>query len=136
MPSQKEYDNLYMDIAHRIAAMSKAERLKVGCVIVKDDRIISYGYNGTNAGESNVCEHEGITKPDVVHAEINALRKLALSPESIKGATVYLTHSPCMTCAATLAECHLESLLYDIEYRIIDGVDHLKKFTTVINIHK
>src|ERR1700739_1211050 len=108
----------YMDIARRTAAMSRAQRLQVGCIAVKDNRIISFGWNGTPAGWVNECEIEHInqetgeitlkTKPEVLHAEANCLMKLAASPESSIGAEIFLTHSPCIECAKLIYQAGIK----------------------------
>lgn len=121
------FDNLYINIAYLISKESKAERLKVGCVIVRDDRIISYGYNGTPSGMDNTCEKNNVTVPEVVHAEVNAVIKLAKSTESIQGCIVYVTHSPCVECSKLLAHSGISELVYHNEYRITDGIELLKK---------
>jgi len=96
----KRYEALYIDIAKRIAEMSFAEKMKVGCVLVKDDNILSYGFNGAPARFNNECEDsDGKTLPHVLHAESNCLMKIAKVPMSCEGATIYCTHSPCMECS-------------------------------------
>ena len=118
MTKQEKYDNLYLDIAHRFAQMSFAERLKVGAVIVKDDNIISFGWNGTPKGFKNSCESEtGKTLPQVIHAEANALVKLAKSTESAQGATLYITHSPCMECVKLIIQSGIKRIVVSEVYR-------------------
>ena len=95
---KKKFIDAYMDVAERFAQLSSATRLQVGSIVVKDDRIISIGYNGMPSGWDNVCEHEGKTRPEVLHAEANAVSKLARSPESAENASIFITHSPCMDC--------------------------------------
>lgn len=123
-----KWESAYMDTAGRFAALSTAERLKVGVIVVKDNRIISIGYNGTPAGWDNVCEDEnGKTKPEVSHAEENALTKLAGSHESGKDAHIYITHSPCLSCAKLIYNTGISKVYYRHEYRSKDGLDFLTK---------
>ena len=107
MADQNELDKTYLSMAHTWSQLSRATRKKVGCLIVKDGAIISDGYNGTPKGFDNTCEYNPnpdvhnklITKPEVLHAESNAITKLAKSTQSSEGATVYITVSPCIECA-------------------------------------
>ena len=93
----------YMDVAERFAKLSSAKRLQVGAIIVKDDRIISIGYNGTPAGWDNNCETEhNTTKEEVIHAEMNCIQKLAKSHDSGQGSVMFITHSPCIACAKAI----------------------------------
>jgi len=131
----------HMKSAFNYAECSTAKKLKVGCVIVKDDRIISIGYNGMPSGWSNECEiysfftEDGkqlpsqimITKPEVLHAEENAITKLARSNDSGDGATAFITHSPCLSCARLLYSSGIVRVYYTHEYRNSDGLDFLKK---------
>lgn len=122
----------YMDIATRIAKLSTAQRLKVGAIIVKDDRIISLGYNGTPHGWDNNCEDtdtntgELKTKAEVLHAESNCIAKLAGSTESGLGATLFVTHQPCMECAKLIYQTGITAVYYNEPYRLSDGLDFLK----------
>ena len=133
MPTQTDYDILYIDIAHRIAKMSKARRLKVGAVIVKDNCIISYGWNGTASGEDNNCEDELedgtlVSKDSIIHAEINSLLKIISSGISVKDATMYLTHSPCLPCARFIFQSNvIKEVVYGEDYRNLEAVNWLKK---------
>ena len=140
---KQEKIKLFMDIAERISQESKAERLKVGSIVVKDDRIISIGYNGTPPGWDNKCEYneeywherqwqdEPIitvkTKPEVIHAEANAIAKLARSSESGLDAVMFTTHSPCLECAKTIAASGINTLYYKYDYRCKNGLEHLEK---------
>lgn len=131
---QKRYDNLYMDIADRVSCMSYARRKQVGCIIVKDGRIISMGWNGTPSGDPNDCEialDDGslVTKPEVLHAEANALSKLNKSTESSIGATMYVTCSPCRECAKQILSSGITEIVYKEFYinTIGDGVDFLSR---------
>lgn len=110
------------------AENSYCERRKVGALIVKDKMIISDGYNGTPAGFENVCEDEnGITKPYVLHAEANAITKVARSNNSSEGATMYVTASPCIECAKLIIQSGIRRVVFRDLYRITSGVDLLKR---------
>jgi len=111
----------YAEIANITANLSTAEKLKVGCVITKDNRILSVGYNGTPAGWDNVCEVEGKTKPEVLHAEANALMKLCRSTESSEGATLYVTHFPCIECAKLIYQSGIKEVYYINDYEASKG---------------
>ncbi len=118
----------YMNVAKLFAEHSKAKRLKVGCVIVKDTRIVSYGYNGTPPGWSNVCETEdNVSVPEVYHAETNALTKLIKSSESSEGAILFVTHAPCLSCAKFIHQSGIARVYYGKSYRNKDGLDFLSK---------
>ena len=131
----------HMKSAFNYAECSTAEKLKVGCVLVKDDRIISIGYNGMPPGWSNQCEtltfftEDGkqlpsqvlVTKPEVLHAEENAITKLARSNESGEGATAFITHVPCLSCAKLLYSSGIIGVYYTHPYRNTEGLDFLKK---------
>jgi dCMP deaminase len=120
-----------MDIAARVAVMSYARRLQVGAVIVKDGRIISMGFNGMPTGWDNNCEQEINdqlkTNPEVLHAESNAVAKLARSTESGEGADIFITHAPCMDCAKLIYQSGIKSVYYSMAYRSTDGVEFLQK---------
>ena len=161
---KNKFINLYMDWAKRCAELSHAKRLHVGAVIVKDDTVISYGYNGMPAGWDNDCEnvewcsaggwlsaeeikegwpYEGTyldadgntmqgryrlkTKPEVLHAESNALAKLAKSHNSGLGATMFITHAPCLDCAKLICQSGISSVLYRNAYRDTSGIVFLEK---------
>ena len=110
------------------AKNSYCARRQVGAILVKDRMIISDGYNGTPSGFENVCEDEnGVTKPYVLHAEANAITKVAKSNNSSDGATLYITDSPCMECAKLIIQAGIKRVVYAREYRIIDGVDLLRR---------
>ena len=118
----------YMAIAKRTAELSSAKRLQVGAIIVKNDRIVSIGYNGTPSGWTNVCEDENYkTKPEVILAEANAIAKLAKSTESGEGAVMFLTHAPCMDCAKQVYTAGISKVYYKNSYRSTDGIDFLNK---------
>ena len=125
---QKQFDKSYLDMARVWAQNSYCKRRQVGALIVKDRMIISDGYNGTPCGFENVCEDEnGVTKPYVLHAEANAITKVAQSGNSSKDATLYVTASPCMECAKLIIQSGIKTVVYLDEYRIMDGVELLKK---------
>ncbi len=118
----------YMSITEKTAELSYATKLKVGAIAVKNDRIISIGYNGTPHNWSNVCEDQnGVTYPYVSHAEENLIAKLCKSHESSEGASVFITDSPCMNCSKILYNAGVTSVYYKREYRLTDGIDFLKK---------
>ena len=135
-----------MDVAERFAQLSSAVRLQVGAIVVKDDRIISIGYNGMPAGWDNVCEDELhqpagrvnlVTKPEVLHAEANAITKLARSSESGEGATIFVTHAPCMDCAKLIYQSGVATVYYKNDYRSTQGVEFLlRSGVEVIRPHK
>ena len=121
-----------MDWAHRAAQLSHARRLNVGAVIVKDDTVISYGYNGMPAGWDNNCEHilqDGTlkTNPEVLHAESNAIAKLARSTNSGLGADMFVTHSPCLGCAKLIYQSGIRRVFYAEDYRDDSGIQFLYK---------
>ena len=110
------------------AKNSYCKRRQVGALLVKDRMIISDGYNGTPSGFENVCEDElGVTKPYVLHAEANAISKVAKSGNSSEGATLYVTASPCMECAKLIIQAGIRRVVYLDEYRLTDGVDLLRR---------
>jgi dCMP deaminase len=148
----QRYENLYMDLAARVAEMSYARRLHVGAVIVKKSNIISFGWNGMPTGWDNNCEYEvtefqteyGVgsklvktgelkTKPEVLHAEQNAIAKLAKSTESGDGATMFITHAPCMDCAKLIYQSGITSVFYRNSYRDQSGLDFLKTAKVQVN---
>lgn len=123
-----KFDEKYISMAAIWAENSYCRRRKVGALIVKDRMIISDGFNGTPSGFENVCEDEdGITKPYVLHAEANAITKVAQSGNSSQGATLYITASPCMECAKLIIQAGITRVVYRDEYRLLDGVDLLKR---------
>ncbi len=124
----RKFDSSYIKMAHVWAENSYCERRKVGALIVKDRMIISDGYNGTPAGFENVCEDDnGDTKPYVLHAEANAITKVAKSHNSSQGATLYITDSPCIECAKLIIQAGINRVVYSRKYRITDGLDLLKR---------
>lgn len=129
----EKYDKNYMDMATIWARNSYCKRRQVGALIVKDDMIISDGYNGTPSGFENICEDEsGVTKPYVLHAEANAITKLAKSGMGGGGATLYVTASPCMECSKLIIQAGIKRVVYRDEYRLTDGVDLLKRAGVVV----
>ena len=161
---KEKFKQAYMDIATRFAQLSYARRLQVGAVIVKNDSIISLGYNGTPAGWDNNCEDKEwmpidaggwispeeaveqwpykevseldgsyigryrlVTKPEVLHAEMNSLMKLAKSNESGNGASMFVTHSPCLECAKGIYQAGIKEVYFKNQYRSDDGINFLKK---------
>jgi dCMP deaminase len=127
-----KFKRAYMKTAKTFAELSHAKRLKVGCIIVKDDRIISIGYNGMPAGWDNNCEditEDGNlkTKSEVLHAESNAIAKLAKSLESGQGATLFVTHSPCLECAKLIYQSGITKVMYEEFYRDNSGLNFLEK---------
>jgi len=152
---KQKFIDAYMDVAERFAQLSSAKRLQVGAIVVKDDRIISIGYNGMPSGWDNTCEdvvetmadnpwHDYTqlkengwdyknnqyvklkTKPEVLHAESNAIAKLASSHESGKNATLLCTHAPCIDCAKLIYQSGINTVYYRNAYRDTSGVDFLK----------
>ena len=136
---KQKFIDAYMDVAERFAQLSSAKRLNVGAIVVKDDRIVSIGYNGMPSGWDNCCEEEVVTeyesytdsvlvtKPEVLHAETNAIAKLARSNESGLGANMFVTHSPCLDCAKLIYQSGIATVYYKNEYRSTQGLDFLKK---------
>jgi dCMP deaminase len=157
MPNK--FDYAHMRVAETYAELSSAKRLRVGAIVVKDNRIISGGYNGMPAGWTNECEEiefiedsehldyeilvsqgyvfgadkdtagwvKRVTKPEVIHAEANAIAKLARSTESGENATMYVTHAPCMECSKIIYTAGIKKIFYRDQYRSDDGIEFLKK---------
>lgn len=137
---KEKFIQLYMNWAREAAGLSHARRLQVGAVVVKDDTVISYGYNGMPAGWDNDCEDEVyskvseievtkelITRPEVLHAESNAIAKLARSNNSGLNADIFITHSPCMECAKLIFQSGIKRVFYAEDYRNSVGLDFLRK---------
>ena len=121
-------DIRYLKMARIWAENSYCERRKVGAIVVKDKMIISDGYNGTPEGFENVCEDSNqITKPYVLHAEANAITKLARSSNNSEGATLYVTASPCMECSKLIIQSGIKRVVYGEKYRLEDGINLLKR---------
>ncbi|MBO4443935.1 MAG: dCMP deaminase family protein [Bacteroidaceae bacterium] len=124
----EKFDKRYMLMASIWAGNSYCVRRKVGALIVKDKMIISDGYNGTPTGFENICEDENNTsKPYVLHAEANAITKIARSSNSSEGATLYVTASPCIECAKLIIQSGIRRVVYGEHYRLTDGIDLLKR---------
>lgn len=118
----------FMQVAFIFADLSKAQRLKVGAIAVKDGRVLSIGYNGTPPGFDNTCEDDaGKTKPEVLHAEANCIAKLARCTESSEGSVMFVTHSPCIECAKQMFTAGIKEVYYHYEYRDQSGVELLHK---------
>lgn len=125
---QEALDKRYLRMAAIWAENSYCQRRKVGAIIVKDQMIISDGYNGTPSGFENVCEDEsGVTKPYVLHAEANAITKVARSNNSSDGSTLYVTASPCVECAKLIIQAGIKRVVFNELYRITDGIDLLRR---------
>lgn len=144
---KQKFIDAFMETAEVFAGLSSARRLHVGAIVVKDDRIISIGYNGMPSGWDNNCEDEILdhyssripktelkTKPEVLHAETNAIAKLAKSTESGDGATMFITHAPCMDCAKLIYQSGITSIYYRTAYRDESGVNFLK--TAKVNVQQ
>lgn len=126
---QKQFDRSYLDMAHIWAKNSYCQRRQVGALLVKERMIISDGYNGTPEGFENICEDEvtGKTKPYVLHAEANAITKVAKSGNSSAGATMYVTTAPCLECAKLIIQAGIKRLVYRDDYTVSDGLDLLQR---------
>lgn len=125
---QFELDKRYLRMAYIWAENSYCKRRQVGAIIVKNKMIISDGYNGTPSGFENVCEDENdVTKPYVLHAEANAITKVARSNNSSEGATLYVTSSPCIECAKLIIQAGVKRVVYADSYRLSDGIELLKR---------
>jgi dCMP deaminase len=153
-----KFINYFMDVAERTSQLSHAIRLKVGAIIVKDDRIISIGYNGMPSGWDNNCEDKVYpnewnidnvewmykddnekpynlkTKPEVLHAETNCISKLAKGTESGDNAIMFCTHAPCIDCAKLIYQSGINTVYYRTQYRSDDGINFLNK--SGVNVHK
>lgn len=129
MTKQEQLDKRYMQMAQIWAENSYCERRKVGALLVKDKMIISDGYNGTPCGFENICEDDvtGRTKPYVLHAEANAITKVARSNNSSEGATMYVTTSPCIECAKLIIQSGIKRVVYGEAYHTQDGLELLKR---------
>lgn len=147
---KQKFVDAHMAAAEVYSQLSSAKRLQVGCVVVKNNTIIGIGYNGMPSGWDNNCEEETLdkidtdsgeirlgrltTKPEVLHAETNAIAKLAKSTESGDGATMFITHAPCLECAKLIFQSGINSVYYRNAYRNNDGIEFLKKCS--VNIKK
>jgi dCMP deaminase len=129
---KQKFIDAYMDVAERFANLSSAKRLNVGAIVVKDDRIISIGYNGMPTGWDNECETQNddgtlVTKSEVLHAETNAIAKLAKTTETGDMATLFVTHAPCIDCAKLIYQSGIAAVYYKNDYRSTQGLDFLNK---------
>jgi dCMP deaminase len=128
MEKQNELDLRYLRMARIWSENSYCTRRKVGALIVKDKMIISDGYNGTPSGFENVCEDENnITKPYVLHAEANAITKIARSGNNSEGSTLYVTDAPCIECSKLIIQSGIKRVIYARDYRLTDGIDLLHR---------
>jgi dCMP deaminase len=128
LTKQLKYDTAYLKMAEEWAKLSHCKRKQVGALIVKDRMIISDGFNGTPSGFDNCCEDEdGLTKWEVLHAEANAILKVASSTQSCYGATLYITLSPCIHCSKLIHQAGIKRVVYGKAYRDLEGVEFLKK---------
>jgi len=136
MPRQLDLDKTYINMAKSWSNLSHARRNKVGCLIVKNGTIISDGYNGTPRGFDNNCELKDgnilVTKPEVLHAESNAITKLAKSTQSSSGSTLYTTASPCVECSKLIIQADISRVVYDEIYRDDQGINLLEKAGIII----
>lgn len=124
----EKFDSKYLEMAQVWAGNSYCKRRQVGALIVKDRMIISDGYNGTPSGFENICEDEnGVTKPYVLHAEANAITKVARSGNNSLDATLYVTASPCLECSKLIIQAGIKRVVYKDEYRLTDGIDLLRR---------
>lgn len=139
---KQKFIDAYMDVATRFAMLSSAKRLQVGAILVKEDRIISIGYNGMPSGWTNECEDyiqlsddtiTTKTKPEVIHAEANAIAKLAKSSESGEGSILFLTHAPCIDCAKQVYTAGIKQVYYRDTYKNNDGLTFLEKCDVVVS---
>tara|TARA_X000001036_G_C20344282_1_gene669799 strand:+ start:98 stop:511 length:414 start_codon:yes stop_codon:yes gene_type:complete len=129
---KSKFKKYFMSIAEETAKLSHATRAKVGCIIVKDNRIISIGYNGMPSGWDNECEADGKTKPEVLHAEANAITKLARSSDSSEGSALFCSHMPCIECAKLIHQSGISSVYYLINYKAAKGSG--EEFLKISNI--
>lgn len=125
---QQQFDLRYLQMARIWAKNSYCKRRQVGALVVKEKMIISDGYNGTPSGFENICEDDNnITKPYVLHAEANAITKLARSSNSSDGSTLYVTASPCIECAKLIIQAGIKRVVYGEKYRLEDGINLLRR---------
>lgn len=120
---KEKYISAHMNVAHVYSKLSYCVRRKVGCIIVDGDRVVSIGYNGTPPGDENVCEIDGVTKPEVIHAEDNALRKLNFKAH---GMSLFVTTAPCKSCADLIKDSGIAEVFYNECYNNTDGIDYLQ----------
>lgn len=123
-----KYDSLYMDIAERVSNESRCPRTQVGCVILAESGMTALGFNGHASGGPNEWEFSTEGNPEVVHAELNALGKMLEQGVSVKGATVYVTLSPCLDCGKLLVRAKVARVVFRDSYRKTEGIDYLRKY--------
>lgn len=125
---KQRFIEFYLRLAKECSEMSYAQRLKVGAVLVKDDNILSYSWNGTPAGWDNSCEIDNVTRDEVIHAEENVIAKAAkCGGVGTRGSTMFITHAPCIKCARGILQAGIEKVYYSEVYRDTAGVDFLRK---------
>ena len=138
---KQKFIDAYMDVAERFSQLSSAKRLHVGAIVVKDDRIISIGYNGMPSGWDNNCEDyiqlsddtiTTKTKPEVIHSEANCLMKLTKTNQSSEGSTMFLTHAPCIDCAKQIYTAGVKSVYYRDSYKDSKGLTFLEKCSIMV----
>ncbi|MBQ2208478.1 MAG: dCMP deaminase family protein [Prevotella sp.] len=128
LKKQRQFDLRYLMMARIWAQNSYCQRRQVGALVVKEGMIISDGYNGTPSGFENICEDDnGLTKPYVLHAEANAITKLARSSNNSDGSTIYITASPCIECAKLIIQAGIRRVVYGEKYRLTDGIELLER---------
>lgn len=127
-----KYDGMYMQFAKAAANESHCPRKQVGCAVVLESGVIAPGFNGMASGGPNDWSFDPLGNPEVVHAELNALGKCLEQGLSAKGATVYVTYSPCLDCAKLLVRAKVKRVVYDEEYRLTTGLDYLKKYNVEV----
>lgn len=128
-----KYDSMYMQIAERVASESKCPRAKVGCIILAESGMLAPGFNGHASGGPNEWEFTPEGNPEVVHAEMNAMGKMLEQGVSAKGATVYVSLSPCLECAKLLVRAKVKRVVYSTEYRKLDGIEYLYKYGVIVD---
>jgi dCMP deaminase len=138
---KEKFIKFYINVADQVAQLSSAERLKVGAIAVKDNNIISFGYNGMPSGWDNKCEtwqddiHNQeymVTNPEVLHAETNLIAKIAKSNNTSDGAILFLTHAPCLNCAKQIYQAGFKAVFYKTAYRMTDGLEFLTKCNILV----
>lgn len=127
LSKQKKLDLRYLRMARIWAENSYCKRRQVGALVVKDKMIISDGYNGTPSGFENICEENNVTKPYVLHAEANAITKLARSSNNSEGSTLYVTASPCIECSKLIIQSGIKRVVYAEKYRLNEGIELLER---------
>jgi len=134
MKTQSDWDQFYLSIAQLTAQQSYASDRKVGAIIVKNDNIISFSYNGTLRGTDNdTCDQHGRTFATTLHAELQAIAKVARSAQSAEGSTMYCTTSPCIECAKAIVSAGIARVVYDTTWKYTEGIDFMKKAGILVN---